>query len=171
VYQLPFGKGKQFGSNWGGALNAVAGGWQAGGILTLDSGSPFSVSVSGDPANVDGGTERANIVGNPLPSGFNQTVQQWFNKSAYATPAQYTFGNLGRNTLLGPSYKEFDFSLMKDFHFTEAKYLQFRCDLFNLFNNVNLGTPNGTQNSSTFMQITSTSGSARDVQFSLKLVW
>jgi hypothetical protein len=170
VYLLPWGKGRRFGGNWSGLLNTVAGDWQVSGIVTALSGSPFTITVSGDPANIGAGGERAQLVGNPLPAGFKQTVQQYYNKSAYATPAPYTFGNLGRNTLRSPDTRTFDFSLMKDFHLLESTYLQFRADFFNLFNNVNLGAPNGTANSPAFMQITS-AGSARDIQFSLKLVW
>jgi hypothetical protein len=169
VYQLPWGKGKRFGHDWSGPLNAVAGGWQMSGIVTARSGSPFSVTV-GDIANVGGGSQRANIVGSPLPAGFTQTVQQWYSKSAFATPANYTFGNLARNTLRGPDDKGFDFNLMKDFHLTETKYLEVRGDFFNIFNNVNFANPSGSEQAGSFMTISS-AGASRQIQISLKLQW
>jgi hypothetical protein len=183
VYQLPFGRGLQFGSSSSGPVNAVLGGWQMSGIVSANSGAPFSVYVPFDNANTGTGGQHADQVGNPLPSGFQQTRAHWYSGAAFAVPAQFTFGNAGRNILRGPGRVNVDFSLMKDFKFTEAKYVEFRVDSFNIFNRVNFASPGGGAQGSfanfggaagtsvgapDFMQIFS-AGPAREIQFALKL--
>jgi hypothetical protein len=170
VYQLPIGRGRQFGSTWGRSIDAVLGGWQTSGILTAESGTPFTVTISGDVANVNGGQQRGQQIGSQLPSGFSQSIAQYYNKAAYALPANYTFGNVGRNTLRGHNMKNLDFSLQKHFTLTESKSLQLRGDFFNISNTPHFGVPNGVVNSPTFMQILS-AGGPRDIQLSLKLLF
>src|ERR1700719_1603918 len=97
-------------------------------ILTLDGGFPFTEIIPFDNANTNGGQQRAQLVGNPLPAGFNQTINQWYGASAFGVPAPYTFGNLGRNMLTGPGIVNLDLSLSKDFNFTERRVLQLRGD-------------------------------------------
>ncbi|HEX5482321.1 MAG TPA: TonB-dependent receptor [Terriglobia bacterium] len=189
AYQIPYGQGMHFGSNAGRAANAVLGGWQISGITTAESGPPFGVTVGFDNANINPSseTQRADRVnGVPLlPSGFQQNVFHWYNPDAFAQPAPYTFGNLGRNTLTGPKFVNFDFALFKNFKFTESKSLQFRSEFFNIFNEVNFSPPGGgasqgfstlggavntAKSSPTFMQILS-AAAAREIQFSLKFLW
>ena len=190
AYLLPVGRGMHFGSNMGRLANGVVGGWQISGITTFESGTPFTVTVSGDNANINPSseTQRADqIPGVPLiPSGFVQSPQAWYNKAAFAAPAPYTFGTLARNTLRGPKFIDFDFSLMKNFKFTESKSLQFRSEFFNIFNNVNFAAPGGGASggfstlggesrtavppATGFMQIFS-AAAAREIQLSLKLIW
>jgi hypothetical protein len=189
TYQIPYGEGMHFGSHAGRAANALLGGWQISGITTAESGPPFTVSVGFDNANINPSseTQRADRVnGVPLlPSGFQQNVLHWYNPAAFATPAPFTFGNLGRNTLTGPNLVDFDFAVFKNFKFTESKNLQFRADFFNIFNNVNFSPPGGgaSQGFSTlggevtdavsspnFMGIFS-AAAAREIQFSLKFLF
>jgi hypothetical protein len=185
AYQLPIGRGRHFGSNWGGVTDALLGGWTLSGIWSLQSGSPFSVSLPFDVANVNGGFQRAQLVGNPLPPGFKQTINAWYNPAAFALPAPYTFGNLGRNTLRGPSQDVLDVALAKDFQLRESLRLQFRGEFFNLPNLANFSPPGlgasagfsalaGSANTAvdtpTFMKIFG-AGPARQVQFGLKLLW
>jgi len=170
VYQLPFGKGRLIGSGWNPVTNAVLGGWRLGGILTLDSGVPFTVTVPFDNANTNGGQQRAQLVGQPLPSGFQQTINSWYSTAAFAVPKAYTFGNLGRNTLTGPGITNFDVSLAKDFKVLETRTIQLRGDSFNALNNVNFGQPGASVGTPTFMRIQSASA-AREIQLSLKLLW
>jgi hypothetical protein len=94
AYQLPFGRGRHFGGSWNGPEGALMGGWTLSGIWSLQSGSAFTVGVPSDVANVNGGTQRAQLVGNPLPPGFKQSIDAWYDPNAYALPALYTFGNL-----------------------------------------------------------------------------
>jgi hypothetical protein len=170
TYELPFGRGRLMGANWNRLTNSVIGGWRMGGILTLDSGVPFTVTVPFDNANTNGGQQRAQLVGNPLPSGFQQSINQWYNPAAFAVPAPYTFGNLGRNTLVGPGITNFDVSLSKDFQFMERRMVQLRADSFNVLNNVNFGQPGASVGTATFMKIQS-AAAARQIQVSMKLLW
>ncbi len=189
TYQLPVGQGKHFVSSPSRALDALVGGWQISGITTAESGSPFTVTVPFDNANINPSseTQRGNVVPNAslLPSGFQQSVFQWYNPAAFAVPAPYTYGNAGRNSMRGPSYLDFDFALFKTFQLSESMALQFRAETFNIFNNVNLSPPGGGASggfstlggaSTTavgapgFMQIFS-AAAAREVQFSLKFLF
>jgi hypothetical protein len=123
-----------------------------------------------DNANTNGGQQRAQSTGDPLPSGFKQSISQYYNKAAFAVPAAYTFGNLGRNTLRGPGTKNFDVSLSKDFHFDEKRILQFRADSFNMTNTTHFGQPGASVGTATFMTIQS-AGTARQIQASMKFLW
>lgn len=185
VYVLPFGQGKHFGGGWGRGLDTVLGGWQMGGILSAHSGPVFSVTLPFDNANTGIGGQLANQIGNPLPSGFQQNIYHWYNPAAFGVPAPFTFGDTTQNNYYGPSYFDLDFDLMKNFKFAESKYLQFRVDAFNIFNNVNFAPPGGgvgggyvnysgspgtSVGSPNFMQILA-AGPAREVQFALKIIF
>lgn len=156
VYALPFAKHSR-----------LLGGWNWGGILSMYSGSPFSISAGGDIANVGGGSQRAETSCNAT-QGFSQSINEWFNTSCFSVPAAYTFGNSGRNILRGPAQKTFDMMLYKDFKLSETKTLQFRSDYFNLFNHANFGLPDRNVQSGGFGTIHS-AGAPREIQFALKL--
>lgn len=167
VYALPFGSGRRF--NTGNRfLNYTVGGWKINGIVTMTSGVPYDLIVSGDIANTGNlsGYERLNLIGNPsLP---NPTPAEWFNKSAFAVPAPYTYGNLGRNSLRADWFRNLDFSLFCEFPITEQKRFQFRAEAFNLTNTPTWGTPNNNISNPTFGEITGTRSSARQIQLALK---
>jgi hypothetical protein len=188
TYELPFGHGRHFAGGAGGVADAFIGGWQWSGITSVQSGLPFTAQVGFDNANINPSseTQRADqIPGVPLiPSG-GQTIQEWYNKAAFAIPAPYTFGSLGRNTLRGPHYINFDMSFAKRFNITESKYVEFRSDMFNIFNHSNFAPPGGgssggfstlggesrtSVSSPNFMQILS-AAAPREVQFGLKIVF
>jgi hypothetical protein len=160
VYQLPFGRGRQF-LNSRGLLDRIIGGWQLSGVTTLHSGLPYTVAYPGDVANVGLGTRPLRTCNGSLP---NPTIAAWFNLSCLSAPTPYTFGNSGRGILFGPGYRNWDIGLMKAFHTYEQQYLQFRAELYNAFNNVNFGLPNSTVNTPGAGQITS-AGPARIIQF------
>lgn len=168
VYQLPFGKGKAYLSNTNGFARAVLGNWNIAGILTLDSGQPFDIVAGGDIANVGGGSQRAQVVGDPT-SGFTQSRLEWFNTAAFALPAIYTFGNEGRNNLTGPPEKNLDFSAYKDFPFADRMNVQFRAEFFNVFNHTNFGLPDNNVQDAAFGTINGTATAPREIQFALKL--
>ena len=172
IYQLPFGTGKQFLSGSRGIANAVLGNWNIGWILTMNSGQPFSIYSGGDPANVGGGSQRAQVVGNPTAIA-NPGVNEWFNTAAFAVPAPYTFGNEGRNNMTGPPFKNLDFNASKDFLLTERFRLQFRAEFFDILNHPNFGLPHSTVTDSAFGVITSTANpnANREIQFALKLLF
>jgi outer membrane receptor protein involved in Fe transport len=168
VYDLPFGPGKRFLNGSGPLTRYLAGGWQLTTIVTSNSGFPFTLQVPYDNANVGGGAQRPMLVGDLLPSGFQQTPSAWFNTSA-VTVVPYTFGNLGRNTLRQDGLQNVDFGAFKQFKFTEKRSLEFRSEFFNLFNHPNFGAPNTAIGSPTFGQISSVVGLPRVVQFGLKV--
>src|SRR5262249_569174 len=126
------------------AVQALTRNWQVSAVYQIQTGFPFTVSVFGDTAN--SGTVlgenpiRANYTGQPTEG--TQTASQWFNPSAFATPAAFTFGDVGRNTIYGPGLQTLDMALVREFTFTEQLRFQFRAEFFNAFNHVNLGTPN-----------------------------
>lgn len=171
VYQLPFGANQRW-SVGNHALNYIVGNWQANGIASLTSGPPFDVGISGDIANTGNagsnayGYERLNYLGGPKIAA-NPTPSQWLNLSAFAVPAQYTFGNLGRNTLRADWTRSLDFSLFREFPISESKRLEFRVDSFNLFNTPIFGIPDTNYNDPTFGVINS-ANTPRQLQFALK---
>jgi hypothetical protein len=145
VYQLPFGKGKQYLNN-NAVLNEVAGGWQVSGSIVLSTGNPFS--LTGDQlTNANGGGSYPNWSGlSPKPAHKNNTT--WYNPAAFKKPENGTFGNVGRNVLYGPGIDVVNLSAHKEFALVEAWHhdvkLQFRADASNAFNHPSFGTPNGS---------------------------
>jgi hypothetical protein len=167
IVESPFGKGKPYLSQ-GGAAAKVLEGWQVGGITALRHGLAYTIDLGTDNANNGGTDQRPNLVGTPKLS--NPTPTRWFNTSAYAMPAPYTYGNLGRNTGFGDGLVNFDFSLVRKFQITERHQIEFRSEFFNLFNTPNYGHPTGTLTSSTFGEVTS-AGPPRIIQFALKYLF
>jgi len=165
VYELPFGKGKPY-LNINRYLGWVAGGWEASGILTLQSGRPFAVLVSADNANVLGNVDRPNVIGNG--NSRPKTVQQWINVSAFQLAPAGTLGNEGRNVLIGPSFKNLDVVLSRNFRVTEGLAAQFRVESFNVANHPNFLQPSQTFGVPGFGSITSAEA-PRQVQFGLKI--
>jgi hypothetical protein len=175
TYALPFGRGRQFvdGDNWGSVLLS---GWETAGIITAQSGRPFTVALLSEIDNSGtgrsilgfGANDRPNLVGNPELS--NPTTGQWFNTSAFAFPAPGTFGNAGRNILDGPGFQNVNISLMKNTPLGERLNLQFRTEAFNLFNHPNFNLPDNFLGSPTFGRITS-ARDPRHIQFGLKLLF
>jgi hypothetical protein len=173
LYQLPFGKGQAHLNSVNGWGNALVGGWQLGGIVTFASGNPFTVQVVGvDRTNTGvfgGGSQRANIVSSNTTVS-DPTVQRWFNTSAFQPAPVGTFGNAGRNILVGPGTNNIDFSILKDFYFTETMKLQFRTEIFNLFNHPQFLQPVSDPTSPVFGQILG-ARPAREIQFGLKFIF
>ncbi len=171
-WELPFGKGKRF-SIENGALNAIAGGWEVGSIITLQSGFPMTVTQSGDPSNTGGQFDRPNAVAGTspeLPRG-QQDPQRFFRTEAYSRTPDGTFGNVGRNTLNSPGIIGWDSSLMKNFTmpYSENHRLQFRFEGFNMGNHPNWGNPNTNLNAGVnFGTITGTRTNMRQLQMALR---
>jgi predicted small secreted protein len=172
VYALPIGSGKAYLSNPNAFVQAIAGNWNISSVVSLISGAPFNAAAGGDIANVGGGTQRAQKVGNPYAgTGLGQATKQWLNKAAFTSPAVYTFGNEGRNDLLGPAHKNVDFNTFKDFSMTERTTLEFRAEFFNIFNHTLYANPSTNVQSSSFGQITGASGTGREIQFAVKILF
>ena len=169
VYALPFTSDRYFHSRATKGLGYLANDWNVSAIVSLHSGAPFSVYASGDVANVGGGGQRAEQIGNPF-AGFHRSINEWFNTAAFANPAQYTFGNAGRNSLTGPSYKDLDVNAYKNILITQRITLQFRSEFYNILNHANYNTPANTVLSSSLGKITS-AGPPREIQFALKVMF
>ena len=175
VYDLPIGKGRQYLAD-SGAWSTVLTGWQTSGIVTLQTGRPFTVALlrefdnsgTGISALGFGANDRPNVVGNAELS--NRTPEAWFNTSAFAFPPPGTFGNAGRNIVDGPGFQSVNASLSKNTSLSERFNLQFRTEVFNLFNHPNLNLPDNFLGSPTFGSITS-ARDPRHIQFGLKLLF
>ena len=165
-YALPFGKGKKFGADMGGVRNALLGGWQIQGILTVHSGRPFTPTVSRDVANIGVGGQRPNRVG--LGVKENPTVESWFDKSAFVVPANFTFGNSGGRILREDSFEVFNFSIFKEFQVKEGQRLQFRAEFFNFTNTPNFLAPSGQVDQAAGDRVTATANAPRQIQIALK---
>ncbi len=163
LWAFPFGRGQKW-LNSGGVSDYILGGWQNNGILFTQSGLWFSPVLQTSTTNT-GTSSRPNIIG---PVVYPKTLNNWFLPSAFSTPAQYTYGNAGRNTLIGPGRTNFDWSLFKNFPVHEQMFFQFRFEAFNVFNHPQFGYPNATVGNSQVGQITSIVGNARNLQASLR---
>ena len=147
--------------------------WQISAIYQGQSGMPFTVSVFGDTANA--GTVlgenpiRANYTGAPIFGPGTRTAAEWFDPAAFATPAAFTFGNAGRNSMYGPPLQTLDFALVRNFHLTERLNFQLRGEAFNAMNKVNLGTPNRFVNTPQFGTITMPMTPGRQLQIGARI--
>jgi hypothetical protein len=168
VYDLPFGQGKYLFSGASGITNHLVGGWQVNAIVTSNSGFPYSLLAGYDNANVGGGPQRPTLIGNLLPSGFDQTADHWFDTQA-VTVVPYTYGNLGRNTLRQDGLQNVDLGISKRTRISERLNLDFRTEFFNLFNHPNLSAPVNSASDPNFGKIFSIVGLPRVIQFGLKL--
>jgi hypothetical protein len=138
VYALPFGKGQQFLTN--GLASAILGGWQVATIISLQTGFPSTINLTGDTANIGGGSGGILIRADPVPgvspylSASQRSSAEWFNGNAFVDPPAYQFGTLGRNTLVGPGLFNVDTTLSKRFRVKERFGVEIRAEAFNLLN-------------------------------------
>ncbi len=166
VYQLPFARAKWFG------------GWDLSGIYTARTGTPFTVSIARTAATVPSGqtqNQRADYVGGDVYAS-NKGPGLWPNPAAFALPANGVYGNSGRNRFRGPGLWQADIGISKKFRLTESANLDFRTEMFNLFNRAQYGNPVSARNNSTFGTILATAndgatgtGTSRQLQFMLRL--
>ena len=167
-YELPIGRGKLVGNDFNQWMNTAIGGWQLQGITTFRTGFPFTPTISSFLDNGLGNVP--NRVGSGLVS--HPTIDHWFDYTAFTQPGDQ-YGDTGHNILRGPGGKNWDMSLFKNFQFNESRYLQFRAEFFNVFNNVQFGNPNAFVCGGTCGEGTITSLAAgstpRQIQFALKL--
>lgn len=167
VYKLPFGKKGQYLTT--GVPAALVGGWHANGILSSHSGTVYTPGLTFDNTNSGGGGQRPNKVGDPN-SGFTRSINEWFNTSAFVHPAAYTYGDVGRNSLRGPSFTNLDASFFRDFTIFRESSFQFRAEFFNLLNHTNFGNPNATVGGGpSYGTIRSQANNSRQIQFAGKI--
>src|SRR6185437_690890 len=169
-YELPFGRGRRYLSN-NRALDLLFGGWHLGGIYTVTSGFPFSPLLGYDPSNTgDMGLVRPDRTGDGNLPGSQRNPNLWFDINAFPFPATYTFGNSGRNVLIGPGVNLLDGSIRKEFAVTEAQRIEFRAEFFNMLNHPNFGQPDNfiDDGPGAAGTITSLAIPMRQIQFGLK---
>jgi len=180
VYALPFGHGKQFLGGMSGLGGGLVSGWSVNSIVTLQGGFPFTPQLSYNPSNNGDTRNPVRAFVNPAFTGpvILGNSNQWFNPAAFLMPPASSgfYGNLGRDTLIGPGLATVDFSAMKDTRIRERMTLQFRAEFFNILNHANFNSPNAvvftpSGVSPTAGLITSTSTSSRQIQFGLKLLF
>jgi len=166
LWQLP--------SPQGGIERALFGGWETSAIVNWQSGFPLNIKSGGDYSFSlpEVGNDQAAVIATPhyTQGPTAAKIAQWFTTSAFTTPANNTFGNAGRNTLIGPGTFNIDFSAHKVFSFGERYQLQYRAEFFNFLNHPQFNSPDVTVTDSTFGQITS----ARDpriLQMALKFIF
>jgi hypothetical protein len=158
-------------------LRGVLGGWQVNGLLALRSGLPVNILSGSDRALSGTPSQRPDVNHDPvLPGGRarGDEVLRWFDRTAFTLPAAGAYGDTGRNGLYGPGSAATNPALFKNvpLPFREGLRLQFRTELFNIFNQVNLSNPNATLSAGANMgRITSTSSEARVIQFALKVIF
>jgi len=174
LYKIPYTWKSDSGS---GFLRGVFGDWEVAMIYQAQSGFPFTIGVVGDTANVGAllnvNPIRANAVPGQDPSlpGDERTADRWFNTAAFITPAAFTFGNVGRNTMTGPALHKVDLAVEKRIPVGGDQALVFRTEVFNLFNHTNLGTPERFVNTPQFGTIIMAATPARQIQFVLRYVF
>jgi hypothetical protein len=141
-YKLPFGHGMKFASRANGFTQALIGGWQINSIDSFATGSPFTPVMATSNLNAASNSQWPNRIGSGKLS--NRSIQKWFNTEDFVAPAQYQFGNSGRNILYGPGTKQFDVSVFKDFNFNDSgtRRFQFRAETFNILNTPQFNNPN-----------------------------
>ena len=166
-------------------------GWELNTVIALKTGEPINLLTATDTTGQNEYTQRPNIIGNPF-AGVNHKIQngvvQWLNPAAFANPAFGTYGNYQRNSVYGPGFQNVDLSLFKNTHITERINAQFRVEMFNVFNHLNLANPgpeqlgNDQYGTDSFAQIGSTIGAGNyspgigpgepfNVQLALKILF
>ena len=175
LVDLPFGKGRKYLAGASRAADLIVGGWQANGIVTFSTGQPFTFRSQNCVASFNSCRPDA-VSGKQAfqaPAG-GRTPDQWFDITAFASPAPGTGGNLGPQMGYGPGIRNVDFSLFKDIRLNERYRIQFRSEWLNLSNTPRfaVGGIQQTQGNSAFGRLTSTlPGTARNVQLALRFMF
>jgi hypothetical protein len=164
VYEFPFKTSNQL-------ANGLLAHWALSGIVSLDSGTPFSARLSTDTANIGSIPSRVNqfpnLVGDPSAIS-KRTPQRWFNTEAFAVPVPFTLGNAGRNILRTDGLSVWDFSAHKYWPVHESRRFEFRAELLNSMNHPTFGLPGLLVGTPQFGTISSTRNAGREVQLALK---
>jgi hypothetical protein len=164
TYQLPFFDGAS------GLKKALLAGWRLNGILQAQSGAPFTVNIGVDQANIGAGpAQRPDQLRDPNLPGGERTPERWFDTTAFALQAPFTFGSAPRNSVIGPGFATFDMALAKTWNLGTSD-LEFRWEVFNLFNRTNFDLPNRTFGNPNFGRIFSAKN-PREMQFGVRLAF
>lgn len=175
IYDLPFGKGQPFASDVTGVAGKLISGWGINGVTTFQSGAPLPISMGVNTSNSFGGGQRPNRTGRPakIEGPAQQRLNQWFDTSAFAAAAPFTFGNSSRTMpdVRSHGISNFDFTVFKNTQVTERVGVQFRTEIFNLFNRVRFGYPGTAFGTPQFGIISGQLNDPRLVQMALRLIF
>ncbi len=157
-------------------LRHLTGGWQVNGLATFRTGNPFNVTAGRDNALTGTANQRPNVNGDPvLPANrpTNEFLNAWFDRTVFSHATNGTFGNTGRNALIGPSRSAINFGVFRTFPlpFREGMRLQFRSEFFNLLNQANFNNPNGNLNAGVNMGRITSAAEARVVQLAIRVTF
>jgi hypothetical protein len=167
TYEVPFGKGRQFGSDWNRALDSVAGGWSLNFAVLSHTGYPITVLDTAAPSlQASRSTERPDRIGSGEVD--NPTLERWIDRAAFQSAPLGEFGDSGIGILRAPGFWTVDLAISKRIQTFGRQYVMFRGELFNALNHPNFGPPNVNIQSTAFGTITSTVNDARVVQLVLK---
>jgi len=175
VYAIPFGRGKRFGAHLPAVVDKVFANWEVNGIVTYSTGIPLTLSAPNN-TNANSSTQRPNILRDAALPGDRATparLQQWFDTTAFAQPAAFTFGNAPRTLpdVRSDSLKNVDFSLFKEFPFLEHNTVQLRAESFNGFNTPQFGVPGTVLGASDFGVVNTQANNPRQIQFGLRVIF
>jgi outer membrane receptor protein involved in Fe transport len=170
VYELPFGHGRRFWGGMGGTANQIIGGWQIAGVASLTSGNWFTILDSNSNFANSDGQQRPDTIGNP--NGRPCIPHTLFNTCAFVDPPLGSFGNTGKNTVLGPNFRNWDLSVSKTFALPDETSLQFRAEFFNLLNHTTFSFNNlGTDLANPTFGFADQARDPREIQFGLKFYY
>ena len=168
IYNLPAGRGHRFARS--GLASALIGGWTLNSILSLESGMPVAVTqATNNNAFAGFALQRPNLVGTPNLAPAQRTPAHYFNTAAFATTPQFAIGTASRNPARGPAYRDLDFALSKHISLPGETDMEFRGEIFDLFNTPEFAQPNGSFGSAAFGSITGTVTDPRVVQFAIRI--
>jgi hypothetical protein len=176
VLDIPVGKGRKYLANAHGVVDAVLGGWGVQGVTTVQDGFPLHFGTNVNNTNSYGGGSRPNVIAGcqkSLSGSAQSRLAEWFNTSCFAAPPSFTFGDEGRTdpNLRAAGIANWDFSAFKNFPIAPENRvnLQFRAEIFNVFNRVQFQFPNQTQGNPAFGTVTQQANLPRLVQFALRV--
>ncbi len=174
VYDLPFGRGRRWGSGWSRLADLAIGGWQVNGIATFSAGTPLGISATNN-AGIFNMAIRANSNGRSgkLEGPVQERLSAYFDRTVYSQPAAFTFGNMGPRLpdVRTDGIYNWDLSVFKNFRIVERVSAQFRAEFLNAFNTPRFSGPNTSVTSSSFGAITSQANAPRQIQFGLKVLF
>jgi hypothetical protein len=167
LVDLPFGRGGKYANDVGPLVDGLIGGWRISGITTLQDGTRFTPLLAGDYNNDGISGDRPDRLGSGALEESERSVDQWFDTEDFAAPLPYTFGNAGRNILVGPPYANWDLSVIKQTRFSDGSLVEFRMELFNAFNHANFELPYEVMETSSFGKIFG-AHRAREIEIALR---
>jgi hypothetical protein len=168
IYDLPAGRGHRLAST--GFANTLIGGWSLNSILSLQSGMPVTITQATNNNSFAGfALQRPNLVGKPNLTPGQRTPARFINTATFTTAPQFVLGTASRNPARGPAYRDLDFALLKHTTLRGETDMEFRAEIFNIFNTPEFSQPNGSFGSSAFGSITSTVTDPRVVQFAIRI--